>query len=199
METGVDVDIDCHGGLRIFAVPIRAGNEIVGSINFGYGKPPKRKDLLRSIAEKYEVPAEELFKLATTFRSHPATIIKSAKKRLITAARLIGAIVEQKRTAEAIQRNHAMLGRRVEYQVAELSTVKERLRLLYENAPAMIHSINRHGYITDVTDFWLETMGFQRDEVLGRHITEFLTEESSRQATESDLPDLLNKGFSKNI
>ncbi len=199
VETGQAVDMPCHGGIHLYAVPILAGNEAVGSINFGYGAPPKKTGQLRQLAKKYNVPMEEVLKLATSFNPQPAAIINAAKKRLHTAAKLIGTIVEQKRSEKAIKENHAILGRRVEYQIAELSTVKERLRLLYENAPAMLHSMNRHGYITDVTDYWLETMGYQRDEVMGRHITEFLTEECRAEASEVNLPNLFGTGFAKNV
>ncbi len=97
-ETGQPVDIECDGGIHIYTVPIFAGSEIVGSINFGYGDPPKDPKKLKEIAEKFKVNEVELHNLANSYESRPPFIIDIAKKRLNTSAKLIGSIVEQKQT-----------------------------------------------------------------------------------------------------
>ncbi len=95
IETGKPNNIECNGGIRIFAVPVRAGDEIVGAVNFGYGNPPDKHDQLLEIAKKYQVDVDKLTELANAYDARPNYIIELAKKRLITSAKLIGKLIEK--------------------------------------------------------------------------------------------------------
>ncbi|QLC24949.1 PAS domain S-box protein [Parasphingopyxis algicola] len=57
-----------------------------------------------------------------------------------------------------------------------------RYRSLYNNTPIMLHSVDIDGRLVSVSDFWLKKLGYERDEVLGRKSTEFLTAESAKKA-----------------
>jgi len=72
-----------------------------------------------------------------------------------------------------------------------------RYRTIYNTTPVMLHSIDREGRLLSVSDFWLETMGYARDEVIGRKSTEFLTEASRRYAEEVALPRYFKTGVAR--
>ena len=60
----------------------------------------------------------------------------------------------------------------------EHARAEARYRSLYNDTPVMLHSIGDDGRLVAVNDHWLKIMGYERSEVLGRRVTEFLTEES---------------------
>jgi PAS domain S-box-containing protein len=76
---------------------------------------------------------------------------------------------------------------------------KERYRSLYQKTPAMLHSIDKEGHLTNVSKYWLKIMGYSFDEVLGRHSTDFMTEESSRYAKEEILPKFYETGSCRDV
>ena len=52
--------------------------------------------------------------------------------------------------------------------LAELRQREKRYRTLYNNAPAMMHSVDVAGDLANGNDFWLETPGYSYMEVIGR-------------------------------
>jgi len=74
-----------------------------------------------------------------------------------------------------------------------------RLEFLYSKIPAMLHSIDTDGRIVEVSDHWLEILGYPRDEVIGRKCVEFLTEESRRYAETVALPEFWSTGEARNV
>ena len=82
MEKDSAADVECEGGLHLFALPIRAGSEIVGAINFGYGDPPRSPEKLVALSRKFGLPVAVLTQAAAQYESRPAFIIEIARKRL---------------------------------------------------------------------------------------------------------------------
>jgi PAS domain S-box-containing protein len=106
---------------------------------------------------------------------------------------LIGAavfILYRKAIEEIAQR------RRVE---SALRDSEERYRSLYHNTPAMLHSIDVNGRLLSVSNYWVEALGYARGEVVGRKLTDFMTEESRRYAETEVLPAFFKSGFCKDV
>lgn len=103
IETGTEADLECRGGIRIFAVPILAGDEVIGSINFGYGTPPRGGAQMAGIGDLYQIDPAVLERDAAAYEPRPAYAVELAKKRLRVAARLIGEIVQRHRAEQALR------------------------------------------------------------------------------------------------
>ncbi len=50
----------------------------------------------------------------------------------------------------------------------------QRLQQIYEETPGLMFSMNCAGDITNVSGYWLETMGYERAEVIGKSLQHFL-------------------------
>lgn len=70
-----------------------------------------------------------------------------------------------------------------EHAEAELSRREADFRALYNKAPAPQHSLDAEGRLIGVSDYWLELMGYGREPVLGRPITDFMTPNSVKRHT----------------
>ncbi|MFO7801413.1 MAG: PAS domain-containing protein, partial [Desulfovermiculus sp.] len=103
MEQGKPIDRECAGGIRLYAIPIHSRDKIIGAISSGYGDPPQDRSILKALAGRYHVDVKELTRYANTYESRPPFLVENAKRRMETAARLIGEIVERKQTEEALR------------------------------------------------------------------------------------------------
>ncbi|WP_448207609.1 PAS domain S-box protein [Azospirillum sp. sgz302134] len=99
------------------------------------------------------------------------------------------------RTAELVAANE-----RLRAEVAERERAQADLLALYAKTPVPLHSLNSEGRLLSVSDRWLEFMGYdERAQVLGRHVTEFMTEDSVREHRERRWPELLREGSFRDV
>ena len=67
-------------------------------------------------------------------------------------------------------------------ELKEQASIERHHRELYRLTPAMVHTLLPIGLLESVSDYWLEKLGYSRDEVLGRDVTEFMCEASRAKA-----------------
>lgn len=67
----------------------------------------------------------------------------------------------------------------------QLRIQEKRFRLLYEHAPMPYQSLDNEGMFLEVNSSWLETLGYQRDEVLGHSFADFLLPEGQASFREN--------------
>lgn len=73
---------------------------------------------------------------------------------------------------------------------AELAHLRSLIRDQMRNAPAMMHSTGPNFNILEVSELWLERLGYSRDEVIGKKTIDFLTEESKCYARDVIMPTI---------
>jgi len=87
--------------------------------------------------------------------------------------------------------------KRIEAEISLLASADE-IRDLYNNAPCGYHSLDKEGRIVSINDTELSWLGYQRDEVIGRKMGEFHTQES-RKRFKQLFPKFLKTGFIREV
>lgn len=63
----------------------------------------------------------------------------------------------------------------------------------------MMHSIDRQGRLLEVSNQWLETLGYERREVIGTPLVRFFTHDSRQRAEESVFPLFFRQGYVRDV
>ena len=84
-------------------------------------------------------------------------------------------------------------------EVSDQARANYKYRTLYRSTPAMLHTVDGDGRIVTVTDHWLSKLGFTRDEVLGRPVTDFMSLADQRKYRDGRLKDLIAEGEFNNL
>lgn len=215
----------CQNGLIDVAVPITIGDEHVANFFTGqfFFEPPDREFFNRQ-AEEFGFDKDSYFAALDKVPIFSEDKIRSMMEFFTRLAQLIGEMglasknlqeanaelhqhqehleeLVMERTIELSGKNRELQAEVAERQRTEeeLRYSEERYRRLYNETPVMLHSIDHDGRLVSVSNYWLETLGYERSEVLGRKTTEFLTEASRYYASEVVLPEFFRTGFCKEV
>ena len=90
--------------------------------------------------------------------------------------------------------NSAVLG--IVTEITDIKKVEKALREseakyrdLYDNAPDMYHTLDKNGIIMDCNETEARMLGYKKEEIIGRPVSDFFTE-GSRKLFEKDFPGL---------
>jgi PAS domain S-box-containing protein len=83
-------------------------------------------------------------------------------------------------------------------EVGQQARIEQRYRELYRATPAMLHTVDSGGRIIHVSDRWLAKLGYRREEVLGRLITDFMGKETQATLAGGRLLDVIAHGELEN-
>ena len=114
-------------------------------------------------------------------RAESETFTREEEESLLTLAEHFSIGIDNLRLYEAVKRSES------------------RVQQIYHHTPVMLHSINRAGNLVEVNDYWLTVMGYERNEVLGRRSTDFLTKPSRDWALSTAIPQLFRTGAEKEL
>ena len=84
-------------------------------------------------------------------------------------------------------------------EISDQAKVNFKYRTLYRSTPAMLHTVDADGHLVTVTDHWLHKLGYIRDEVIGRPITDFFSAADRRLYADGRLQQLINEGAFSNL
>lgn len=70
---------------------------------------------------------------------------------------------------------------------------------MLERVPAIMHVLNSCGMIELVSDAWLDELGYKRDEVIGRQIEEFLTDDCRAALPASCFKAVFDIGYARGV
>jgi PAS domain S-box-containing protein len=72
--------------------------------------------------------------------------------------------------------------------------LEQHYRDLYRSTPAMLHTVDAKGRILHVSDHWLKKLGYRREEVIGRPITDFMSEGTRASLSQQQLEVVIAHG-----
>jgi PAS domain S-box-containing protein len=82
--------------------------------------------------------------------------------------------------------------------LSEMSQSKKKFQALYDNAPMAFQSLDADGCFVDVNPTWLKTLGFEREDVLGKRFVDLLHPDW-KPLFEKNFPMLKTSGYVQEV
>jgi PAS domain S-box-containing protein len=102
------------------------------------------------------------------------SVLKNHEDKVVGSIGVIKDITDQKRMEKTLEES------------------EKKFKLLYEKAPVPYHTLSPTGLITDVNEKWCQTLGYTKEEVLGKSIFDFVSEGERMKAQKSFAQKIFN-------
>jgi two-component system, sensor histidine kinase and response regulator len=102
------------------------------------------------------------------------SVLKNHEDKIVGSIGVIKDITDQKRMEKTLEES------------------EKKFKLIYEKAPIPYHTLSPTGLITDVNEKWCQTLGYTKEEVLGKSIFDFVFEGERTNAQESFAQKIVN-------
>lgn len=126
--------------------------------------------------KRFKISLDKIPKESTVINLPESFFVKYKKTIISAALAFLAAIVVIIVLFTNIQKR-----KKIEEQ---LRLSEQKYRDLYDNAPDMYHSVDRNGIIIECNETEAKMLGYRKEEIIGRPITDFMTEESKRAQAE---------------
>ena len=83
-------------------------------------------------------------------------------------------------------------------ELGQQAQLEQRYRELYRATPAMLHTVDSAGRVIHASDRWLKKLGYRREEVLGRIITDLMGPDTAARLEGGRLRDVIAAGELEN-
>lgn len=161
----------------------------------GYSKEELLKKRLRDIIRQ-----EDLLKLTEdTNKCLNGETVISEWQLIHKSGKLIDAEISSKLLPN---NNYQAFIRDISERKIVQDTIKRKaewFKQMYDDAPVMMHSIDKDSIICNVNEMWLSKLGYSKVEVIGKSIIDFMSNDSIKYFKENVLHEFLKKGLVRNI
>jgi PAS domain S-box-containing protein len=155
IESGKSTDINCIGGIKLYAEPIFDGEDVIGVINMGYGNPPTDEIELKELSDKYKIPYDTLKEKSLAYKPRPDYIIQIAKKRLKSIALLIGEMISRKKVENKLQERVKELNC-----ISELSILAREKDKIDDILSEFVYILKQSMQFPDITEVQINNKGY---------------------------------------
>ncbi|NTW24892.1 MAG: PAS domain S-box protein, partial [Lentimicrobium sp.] len=152
----------CLNGLVDVAVPVVINGEHIANLFSGqfFFEEPNRM-FFKTQAEKYGFNEKEYLEALEKVPVVSQEKVKVAMDFLLNMTQLISETIFQKMEQTEL--------------IKALKESEDRFQLLFNKAPLGYQSLDFDGNFIDVNQQWLDTLGYEREEVIGKWFGDFLT------------------------